>query len=557
MNLYPEIDALGTGKEQEVASLVSTPGLTLLCTLPTSPVRGTYTSSAGVLYAVGGNKVYSISSSWVASELGTLLTSTGAVSFADNGKQLVLVDGPNGYYLSIATLTTTTTVTAAGTTTLTSSSTTQQIFTGSSAQTVVLPAVSTLTVGTLFYIENRSSVAITVQASDATTIQNMAANSLLIMTCKATSGSGATPWGSSYTTNHISGSTFSQITDSNFLGANQVSYLDSFFIFNKPSSQEIYVSDLIAVTFNALAFGSAESSPDNVVGHVACNQIVYVFGSQSAEAFYDSGTTPFPLTRIQGAVVQVGCAATFSIAVAQSTPYWIGGDKDGQGIVYRVNGSQPERISTPAVESSIRSVGTTNVSNARAWTYQQGGHVFYCLNVPGLTSTWVYDVTTGYWHERTYLGSWGFERHRVDCSAVAYGVNVAGDYVSGNVYKLDSSSYTDNGISIVRMRTAPHFAQDMKRLFHASFQLDMETGVGLTGSAQGIDPQAILQWSDDGGHSWSNEHWASIGKIGTTRTRVIFRRLGKSRDRVYRVMIPDPVKVTLIGAELEVEGGTA
>jgi hypothetical protein len=84
----------------------------------------------------------------------------------------------------------------------------------------------------------------------------------------------------------------------------------------------------------------------------------------------------------------------------------------------------------------------------------------------------------------------------------------------------------------------------------------METGVGLDGGVQGSDPKAMLQWSDDGGHSWSNERWAGVGKIGKAKKRVIWRRLGSSRDRVYRVMISDPVKVVLIGAEITTEGGS-
>jgi hypothetical protein len=68
-----------------------------------------------------------------------------------------------------------------------------------------------------------------------------------------------------------------------------------------------------------------------------------------------------------------------------------------------------------------------------------------------------------------------------------------------------------------------------------------------------IDPQAMLRWSDDGGHTWSNEHWASMGKIGEYGKRVIWRRLGmttKLRDRVYEISGTDPVKIAIMGAEL-------
>ena len=71
--------------------------------------------------------------------------------------------------------------------------------------------------------------------------------------------------------------------------------------------------------------------------------------------------------------------------------------------------------------------------------------------------------------------------------------------------------------------------------------------------AVAIDPQVMLRWSDDGGHTWSNDHWRSMGKTGTYGTRVIWRRLGmtlKLRDRVYEVSGTDQTKIAIMGAEL-------
>jgi len=91
------------------------------------------------------------------------------------------------------------------------------------------------------------------------------------------------------------------------------------------------------------------------------------------------------------------------------------------------------------------------------------------------------------------------------------------------------------------------------QLFH-SLQIDMQTGVGLGNfpGSIGEDPQAMLQWSDDGGHTWSNEYWVPIGKMGEYKTRARWRRLGRSRARIFRVTITDPVKVVFIGASVEV-----
>jgi hypothetical protein len=70
----------------------------------------------------------------------------------------------------------------------------------------------------------------------------------------------------------------------------------------------------------------------------------------------------------------------------------------------------------------------------------------------------------------------------------------------------------------------------------------------------------MLRWSDDGGHTWSNEHWASIGRVGEYGHRAFWRRLGmtlKLRDRVYEISGTDPVKIAIMGAELNISGTNA
>lgn len=455
VNWFPEFHPLGTGKEKEIASLVPTPGLNLLLTLDTSPTRGAWAASNGTLFWVAGNKLYSISSAWSETELGTLNSSTGPVSMADNGTYLVIVDGTDGYTWNMDT------------------------------------------------------------------------------------------------------STFAEITDEHFSSSDQVTYQDGYFIFNKSGTGQFFISGLNDVTFDGLDISSAEGNPDNVVGVIANNQNLFVFGKKTTEVFYNSGDADFPFVRIQGAVIDVGCSAAFSIQKILGELFWLGGDDTGSGIIYKMSGYQPVRISTPAIESIIRAIDQSTISNTTAWVYQQGGHAFYAINLPGVSSTWVFDVSTNLWHERKYQTLFGADRHRAQCHANAYGKNIVGDYEDGKVYFLDQTKYTDNGTSIIRQRSAPHFSDGLARIFHNSFQLDMETGVGLDGTGQGTNPQAILQWSDDGGHTWSDERWADIGAIGKKKTRVIWRRLGSARDRVYRVTIADPIKAVLIGAEIGVEKGAA
>jgi hypothetical protein len=165
---------------------------------------------------------------------------------------------------------------------------------------------------------------------------------------------------------------------------------------------------------------------------------------------------------------------------------------------------------------------------------------------------------------------------------------VVGDFENGNLYAFDLDVYADNN-SIQKWlrswRALPTGQNNLKRTAHHSLQLDCESGVGLNGLApnediylqtqdfydlatndgdslitnqketgtQGVDPQIMLRWSDDAGHTWSNEHWSPVGKIGVYQHRVFWRRLGmtlKLRDRVYEISGTDPVKTVIMGAEL-------
>jgi len=349
---------------------------------------------------------------------------------------------------------------------------------------------------------------------------------------------------------------FAQITDGDFPGAVTVAYLDGYFVFNEPNSQKIWVTELLnGTSIDPLDFASAEGSPDGVVGIIADHREIWAFGTNSVEVWYNSGNADFPLSRIQGAFNEIGCAAPYSIAKMDNGLFWLGKDARGQGIVYRANGYTGQRISTHAVEWQIQQY--EDMSDAIGYTYQQDGHSFYVLIFPQANTTWVYDVATQAWHERAGFDNGDFTRHRSNCQAFFQGDVLVGDYENANVYSFDLSDFSDNG-SVQKWlrswRALPTSQNNLKRSAQHSLQLDLETGVGLN-LGQGSDPQVMLRWSDDGGHTWSNEHWIGIGKIGEFYRRAIWRRLGmtmKIRDRVYEVSGTDPVKIAIIGAKLTV-----
>lgn len=347
--------------------------------------------------------------------------------------------------------------------------------------------------------------------------------------------------------------TVTQIADGSFYGADTVDILNTYAIFNRPNTNVFYISGANEITFDALDFASAESNYEPIVNFIVNHDEILFLKKTVSEIWRATSSADFPFARDTNASIEVGCAAKYSVAAMDNSVFWLGANTEGTGIVYRLNGYTPVRVSTNAIESAIASYST--ISDAVAYTYQQEGHTFYVLSFPTGGVTWVYDASTGLWHNRAYLDpSTGLlERHRSNNHITFAGKNVVGDYENGNIYELDLDYYQDGNDPMPAIRAASHIStSDYGWVIHHRLQVDIEPGIGLN-VGQGVDPVALLDWSNDGGKTWSNKHAARMGAMGNYETRLRWNRLGRARDRVYRLTISDPVKRVILGASLNPE----
>lgn len=464
VNWYIETDgtkfagspATGQLAERGVKALYPTPGTVTLCELLAAEVRGLHPIPGGQqCFAVSGNKLYSISTSFVATIVGTLNSSSGPVYITDNGVAIYITDGDYRYYYTWST----------------------------SAFAVVAAA------------------------------------------------------------------------DGPFSGGNTCAEIDNFIFYNRPDSNQFGCTDVGSVVSGALNLGSKIGSSDNIVAVFSDHRQVILLGETESERWVNVGSFPFPFAVIPGTSIQHGLQAPASIARLGEGFAFLALDDRGQATVamWGATFAKPERISTFALENEIQ--GYANTDDAIAYSYAQSGHEFYVLTFPTDDVTWCYDISTNFWHKRAWRdpATGELHRHRSNCAAVFAGKNIVGDFENGKIYEFSMTTFTDDGDPLPCVRRCPHIMSDLKRQYFHDLQVQFQPGVGLQ-SGQGSDPECILRWSNNGGFTFGNYHILKIGKVGQYKRRAMKRRLGWARDRVFEIVVTDPVYRVVVSANLNASG---
>ena len=347
---------------------------------------------------------------------------------------------------------------------------------------------------------------------------------------------------------------FSQISDPSFNPANTITFIDDYFAFDWAGTRQLFVSNLLDGTaYNALAYATKEAKPDRVLALHNRQNALLVLAEKSIETWTNVGTIPFPFQRYDGGTVNRGLVAPHAVAEEDNSLFFLGEDL----IFYRLDGTQPSRKSTHAIERAWQSYATT--SDCFCLAFNDRGHKFIAVIFPSVSApSFVFDIATGKWHERSSYDSGNLlVRWRANCTLAVFGNLLVGDANSGQIGVVDPTVFTEFGDPIKTVLVSPPIHADGKIVFMDKFELDMETGVGLP-TGQGSNPQVTLEVTDDGGKTYQavSEQWRTFGAIGAFTTRIQWQGLGNFYQRSMRVTISDPVKRVVLAARADTRVGT-
>lgn len=315
-----------------------------------------------------------------------------------------------------------------------------------------------------------------------------------------------------------------------------VIYINGYFVWSVFESDQFIISALTdGLVYDPLDVATVEGDPDNIVGMINSHNQILFCGAETIEPWDNTGNADFPFERSGAAFIERGILDRNSLVKIDNSVHFVGNDK----IVYRLNGYDTLRISTYAIEFHIASA-----SYYRAFTYTQEGSKFYLLNTN--LGTFGYDMSTTAWHERRSLG---LDNYRVGCSAECYGQTIQGDAYTGLLYIPNLDSYTENGTEIPVELEYPSIQTDRLKATLYSFELQCETGVGNPADP---NPGVILQYSRDGGRTYSAELERSLGAVGAYLTRCIWRIGVSFRQLQIKIKLPSSVKRFVIAAFVDV-----
>lgn len=340
----------------------------------------------------------------------------------------------------------------------------------------------------------------------------------------------------------------STITDPFFPnGATSVAFLNSRFIVNKPGTREFYVSAVLdgaTWSYSGLPiYGTKENSSDLLVDVSVLNGVLILWGQFSIEFWQDVGTTPLPFQRINGATQTWGLAAPASNVRAGNTEMFLGYSPDGGIQVLRLNAYTPVPVSDSDINYLISNF--PDFAEATALVYTAYGHSIYQLTFPVSNRTLAYDLTTGVWHD-AQTGTAPMGRHYGKLGITFNGLNYITDYENSNIYQLDEDLYTDNGATIPREICTRHVRAGGNEVFLAQLMLDFETGTGN-------NPTVYISVSRDGGRTFGPEKQRPLGAVGQYLTRVVYNRLGRARDFVFKIRMTDAAKFVIASGSAVVE----
>lgn len=317
----------------------------------------------------------------------------------------------------------------------------------------------------------------------------------------------------------------------------------------------IFAAGPNSTTVNANTYTTMQSrATGNLLRGVPYKGLLLAFASKFCEIYNNTSNAfpAFPYSRL--AVIDRGLFGRNAIAGWEDgvgALHWVGDDRG----VYRLNGSEPEKVSPPDLDRLIQAVADADADTIESFCYQADGKTFWVVS--SATWTWELNLNTNRWQERDSWSSGLFSRWRASGSLNAFGKWLVGDALSQSLLSIDQTSQQEVGSPMrFRMESGP-VVDFPNRTCIARADFNFVTGVGRTAvtTQTALDPQVAISISRDGGVRWDNPRLRRLGPQANSRRRVYVTNNGMSgpQGARWRIDITDECYAAFMGATMSAD----
>ncbi len=287
------------------------------------------------------------------------------------------------------------------------------------------------------------------------------------------------------------------------------------------------------------------------------NNRLVVFGNRSFDIWdLSSDTNGYYALDNSSNGNNIGCAAPDSVARISDNICWLGAGKDGFNGIWMLTTDGLKKISTPALDRKLFTIDGKTDSYGFAYTHS--GHMFYVLTIPSAEMTIAYDLSTGYWHNRSTMnddGSDGFWKpiFTTEFNGRQYFLT----YFGNSLVRIADGKFTEwDGRRIRRKRRwAPIVSAFSPVIVN---EMRIECGVGLTNilqpttdghTTEGYNPVVIMRCSPDG-IRFGNSVEARLGLAGNYGSECRWQQLGMGKYFVIELVFTDPVDFYIFDSKI-------
>lgn len=382
-------------------------------------------------------------------------------------------------------------------------------------------------------------------------------------------GTGAWRWdisGATFSPIFFGGPPFPQAGPGNTVLPVDITNLNNFLIVVDPTTNKWHVSQPNSArdwaTLDSIVFTGAGSI---LVGCRALHERLFIFGNLTTQVWTNPvvlqnqpGVVPFPFVKDTSILIEHGLASRESLKEAFELMFYISNDISGVSGVQMIEGTLPQKISTPAMDLALQEL--TTVQDVQALLYKENGLIFYQLSFSVDNKTFVYVFPDsppprpmGTWHElQTAAG----DRHISSTHFFFNQKHYIGSYLDQDLYEFSYLFHTYAGELIKNVLFGPLIeTEGHKRIRIDRLEVVMVTGllpspVPVTDPSQ--EPQLFLSLSRDGGKTYGNIRKVSVGNTADYQKRVIFRRLGvlRGRDLIPKIEFYSKIPLYITGIVL-------